>query len=715
MSKALALVIALHFVYISSCQFMKGEKSDTAKHKYTNHLIHEKSPYLLQHAHNPVDWYPWGKEALEKAQRENKLLIISIGYAACHWCHVMERESFEDTAVAALMNEHFVSIKVDREERPDVDDVYMTACQLVSRRGCGWPLNAFALPDGRPIWAGTYFPKDQWMRILQHFADKWRDNPQELIQYADNLTQHIRSMDIVPVDVLDAEPSEWSADFLQQATQRIWSSMDMHLGGRAGQPKFPMPINLRYLMRYSYHTNDPMAEKAWRVTLRKMAQGGIFDQVGGGFARYSVDERWHVPHFEKMLYDNAQLISVYADAYRISGDSFYLDIAERSVEFVQRELRSPEGAYYSSLDADSEGEEGRFYVWTYDEVKELFGEGDTLHIVCDYYGITKEGNWEAGKNVLYIATDLQSLAEKYHSTPSHIREVLEQARHRLFEARQARTRPATDDKILTSWNALMLDAFVAMFRATSNTQYREAAEQLYAFLKKHMWREGGRLYRNYKDGHAGIEAFLDDYANLAQALLHLYEITFNKQYLHDARVLVQYVYDHFVDPNDVLFYYTSDLSDALFTRKKEMEDNVIPSSNSVMAEVLYRLGTMLDSAQYRRRSQKMLHRIVPDIAQTAYPMYFTGWLWVYADQVWHPYEIVITGPKADALRDALMRKYIPHAVFLGSHEREDELSLLKDKWIDGKNTIFVCVDKVCKLPVHSVEDALPMIKPQGGL
>jgi len=411
----------------------------------------------------------------------------------------------------------------------------------------------------------------------------------------------------------------------------------------------------------------------------------------------------------------AQLIAVYADAFRFSGDSFFIDIAERTVDFVRLELRAPEGGYYSSLDADSEGEEGRYYVWTYDEVKDLFGESDTLPIVCDYYGITKEGNWEAGKNVLYIASDIQALAEKYHTTPSHIQEILEHARQRLFEARQMRTRPATDDKILTSWNALMLNALVAMYRATSDQRYREAAAHLYAFLKKNMWREGGRLYRNYKDGHAGIEAFLDDYAHLAQALLHLYEITFDKCYLFDAQQLVRHVFEHFSDPKDVLFYYTSDQSDTLFARKKELEDNVIPSSNSVMAEVLFRLGIMLDSAQYRRRAQKMLYRLLPDIERTSYPMYFTGWLWLYADQVWPPYEIAITGPKADTLRDALMRKYIPHAVFLGSMERDDELILLKDKWIEGQNTIFVCVDKVCKLPVHSVEEALRMIKPQGGL
>ncbi len=702
------IIFAAAIFTIIACTPSKNGAQNSEKHAYTNHLIHEKSPYLLQHAHNPVNWYPWGEEALAKAKKENKMLIISIGYSACHWCHVMEHESFEDTAVANLMNKYYVAIKVDREERPDIDDVYMSACQLVSRRGCGWPLNAFALPDGRPVWAGTYFPKDEWIKVLRHFAKEKEEHPDKLEEYATQLLQGIRQMDATPAG-LKLDDNDYSVDILGAQTDKMVDGMDPIHGGRQGHPKFPMPINLEFLLKQQYHTGDQSTQKVLYATLDNMAKGGIYDQIGGGFARYSTDAKWLVPHFEKMLYDNGQLISLYANAYRATDNPLYKKIIEGTVAFAERELKSPEGGYYSSLDADSDGEEGKFYVWTQEELKNVLGDSTAFEVIKAYYGIKSSGNWEHGKNILHVAKSIDRLAKMFELSTSQIEAIIASANKKLFEARAKRIRPGTDTKILTAWNALLLKGYVDAYKATGDKKYLTDALALWQFLKEKMLQSDGSLHRNFKDGASGINGFLDDYVLTSDALVDLYEATFDAQYLREAQAFMDYALKHFNDPNDPLLYYTSDKDPSLITRKKETNDNVIPGSNSVAANVLYRLGVMLDKEAYIKRAKKMLNRVREDVETTDHPGYLANWLILYSDLVHRPYEVVVMGPEYRALKKELLSRYIPNAVFLGG-DREGDLELLKDKLQDGQNFIYVCVNKVCKLPVQQVDKALRLIE-----
>ena len=439
-------------------------------HKYTNALIHESSPYLLQHAHNPVDWHPWSEEVLEKAKKENKLLIISVGYAACHWCHVMEHESFEDSTVAKIMNDNFVCIKVDREERPDIDDVYMSACQLVSQRGCGWPLNSFALPDGRPVWAGTYFPKEQWINVLQQFVKIKNEDPKRLDESADNIAKGIASMD--KDQMIDVSNHTVDKEFIQQFGLDIIGNIDMVHGGSRGAPKFPMPNMIDFLLKYYHFQKDERALIAARVTLDEMAKGGIFDQVGGGFSRYSVDSVWLVPHFEKMLYDNGQLLSTYANGYRLLKSPLYKSTIEKTVDFMKNELLSQDGAFYSSLDADSEKEEGKFYVWSKAEVDALFVDKTKASIFCSFFDITEHGNWEE-KNILR-QTNKKNVLAKYKISETNLEGIVDEGVKALHEARKKRVRPGTDDKVLTSWNGLAIKGLTDAYLALGNMEYLKA-------------------------------------------------------------------------------------------------------------------------------------------------------------------------------------------------------------------------------------------------
>ncbi|MDH3648264.1 MAG: thioredoxin domain-containing protein, partial [Saprospiraceae bacterium] len=464
-------------------------------HTHTNQLIHENSPYLLQHAHNPVNWYPWGKEALEKAKRENKIMLISIGYAACHWCHVMEHESFEDSTVAKLMNDHFVNIKVDREERPDIDDVYMTACQLISQRGCGWPLNAFALPDGRPVWAGTYFPKEQWMNVLNQFQKMWTDEPSKLDEYAAQLTQGIQQQE----QILIGAPQQLQEEDMQAMADNMIKNVDPKYGGREGAPKFPMPANYFYLLNYHIMTGDPKALEAVEVTLDQMAWGGIYDQLGGGFARYSVDALWLVPHFEKMLYDNGQLLNLYSAAFQVTHKQLYKDVIYQMVEWLDREMTDSAGGFYSSLDADSEGEEGKFYVWTTSDVEAILSEKESRSIQA-YYNFQDKGNWEHGKNILHRKKSDEEVAQDLEISVDELGSNLRNAHKKLFEARAARVRPGLDDKVLTSWNGLILKGLVQAYKATQDDSFLERALRNGLFIRKHMLKTDYRMDRNYKDG-----------------------------------------------------------------------------------------------------------------------------------------------------------------------------------------------------------------------
>lgn len=543
----LIFFIALSLV-ILSCS--KSQKM-TETHKYTNHLIHENSPYLLQHAHNPVDWHPWNEAALEKAKKENKMLIISVGYAACHWCHVMEHESYEDSAVAAIMNKHFINIKVDREERPDIDDIYMSACHLTNNRSCGWPLNAFALPDGRPVWAGTYFPKEQWIRILNQFIDYKENNADKLEDAAENIMQGIRQMDQL---VANEENEALDQKMLENIKERFIRSIDMKSGGRSGQPKFPLPNNYQFLLQYYDLFKDQNALEAVDITLLNMANGGINDQLGGGFARYSTDADWFAPHFEKMLYDNAQLVSLYAEAYQLSGNKLYGQTVEKTLEFIQRELTSETGGFYSSLDADSEGEEGKFYVWTAEEIKVIITDSKKREIFNAYYNVHASGNWEHGNNILYVDQDSETIAKKFKITTEELGQILEDCAEKMMDARAKRIRPGLDDKILTSWNGLMIKGFVDAYKALGDKSYLTAAENSIRFIIDNMMAQDGRLSRSYKDGQVKINAFLDDYATIISAFMALYEVSFDESYLERARVLMDYAIAHFYDEESSTFF-----------------------------------------------------------------------------------------------------------------------------------------------------------------
>ena len=693
-------------ISLSACKSSGQTTQSETDHKFTNNLIHESSPYLLQHAHNPVNWYPWGEEALAKAKAENKMLIISVGYAACHWCHVMEHESFEDTIVAKMMNDHFVAIKVDREERPDIDDVYMTACQLSGGRSCGWPLNVFALPDGRPVWAGTYFPKDQWMKILGTFSDKQQNSPQELEKYASQLTQGIQSSELIAKRSGDF-------DFTEEKLDGIFShyidAIDFKEGGRKGAPKFPMPNNYDFLLRYFYKTKNTQAFEAVDLTLTKLAMGGIYDQIGGGFARYSTDGKWKVPHFEKMLYDNGQLISLYSQMYSLTNNPLYKDVIESSLTFVERELTDKSGGFYSSLDADSDGEEGKYYVWKKSEIDSILGDEKIAAIFNAYYEVTKSGNWERGNNILYRRKKDADLAAKFNITEADLKTTIHEAAAKLLTAREARIHPGLDDKILTAWNALMLKGYVDAYKALDIEKYRKIALQSANFISSNAMDKDFRLNRNFKNGKSSINAFLDDYALTIQAFTALYEITFDEQWLQKADGLTAYTIAHFYNEENGFFNYTSDVDPALIARKQELSDNVIPGSNSSMARALFTLGSYLYKPEYIQMAGQMLHNVEPNIVGNDHPTFFSNWCILMEQMANPPYEVAILGEDYENKRAEMMAHYLPNAVFLGG-KSEGSLELLKDKLADGVTMIYVCQDKVCKLPVQEVDEALKLMK-----
>ena len=668
--------------------------------KFTNKLIHETSPYLIQHAHNPVNWYPWGQEALDMARNEGKNIIISIGYAACHWCHVMEHESFEDEEVADFMNEHFVSIKVDREERPDVDKVYLTAVQLLTDKG-GWPLNCIALPDGRPIYGGTYFTKDRWLDMLRQVSDFIIQHPEKAEDQANFLTEGIRSNEMI---YKKAENSVFLLNDLEDIFTVWKNNIDFSQGGYGSAPKFPMPVSLQFLLHLNFLTKQKDALKAVIVTLNKMSQGGIYDQVGGGFSRYSTDEYWKVPHFEKMLYDNAQLVSLYCSAYQKTNDPAYKRIVVDTLNFVNRELTSPEGGFYSSLDADSEGEEGKYYVWTSGEFKKVLGNYASL--MMDYYHVTEKGNWENYVNILFRSGNNDKLLNKYILTESELEERVFEANKLLLAERSLRIRPATDDKILTAWNALMLNAYVDAYRTFDKKEYLEAALKNAGFIREKLKTEDSGLFRSYKEGKASTNAFLDDYAFTIQAFISLYQATFNEKWLEDAKHLTDYAIEHFLDPQSGMFFYTSNLDPSLIARKMEISDNVISSSNSEMAKNLFILGHYFYLDEYVRLARKMLNNVKTHALNGE--IYYANWDILLAWFAIEPCFVAIVGKDYEAKRIEFDKFYLPN-VFLAGGSTEGRLSMLEGKLQPGQTTIFVCQDNLCKLPVTEVNDALRQI------
>jgi len=675
---------------------------NSTENKYTNHLIHENSPYLLQHAHNPVNWYPWGDEALEKARKENKNIIISIGYAACHCCHVMEHESFEDEEVANHMNEHFVAIKVDREERPDIDQIYMTAVQLLTERG-GWPLNCIALPDGRPIYGGTYFRKKQWLDMLSHVSEFIEQNPDKAEEQAKYLIAGIINNELIYADAILEKP-EVTLNDLEDVFYDFKSNIDFTHGGYGGAPKFPMPTGYQFLLHFHYLTGNEEALKAINTTLNKMAAGGIYDQIGGGFSRYSTDEVWKVPHFEKMLYDNAQLVSLYSAAYQLTKDSAYKTVVAETLNFINRELTSSEGGFYSSLDADSEGVEGKFYVWTQDELQLVLGT--KANLIQDYYQVTKKGNWENNQNILFKTDDDKGIANTYKITEEELLTQIKEAKELLLAARSKRIRPALDDKILTAWNALMLKGYCDAYRTFNEPECLKMALRNADFILQNMKAEDNSLSRNYKNGKATIAAFLDDYAFTISAFISLYRVTFDEQWLNQALKLTEYVISHFYDTQSGMFYYTSDTEPSLIARKMELSDNVIPSSNSEMAKNLFVLGRYFYNDEFVEKARKMLNGIRTHSKNGG--IYFANWDILMAWFASEPYEVAIVGPDCETKRKELETHYLPN-VFICGGETEGKLPMLENKLRKDETIIYVCQNESCQRPVHKVNNALKQI------
>ncbi|MFT6001166.1 MAG: hypothetical protein ACI81P_003635 [Neolewinella sp.] len=694
---------------LCTCGPAQNQGRNTADNKSEpgmNHLAGQKSPYLLQHARNPVDWYPWSDEALAKAKAENKLLIISVGYSACHWCHVMEHESFEDSLVAKVMNDNFVSIKVDREERPDVDDVYMTACQLTAQRGCGWPLNAIALPDGRPIWAGTYFPKAQWLKVLDQFTTLRLNEPGKMEEYAAGLTEElVRRNSFSPAA---GEEEALSREQINGAAEMLQAGTDFQRGGMTGAPKFPMPVLYEFLLAHHFHTGDEKSLQAVTTTLDAMAAGGIYDQLAGGFARYSTDAEWLVPHFEKMLYDNAQLLSLYAHAYQQTGRKDYAAVIRQTVEFLDKSLSDENGAFYASLDADTEGEEGLTYVWSEAELEKLLADARLASTFTDYYGVTARGNWE-GHNILFRKGSPEKVA-KANNYPdvAALNQALAGARSTLLAVRDQRPQPGLDDKALTAWNALAVSGYADAFRAIGEEAYRQRAVKTARFLISEMQEEDGRLNRNFKDGNSAINAFLDDYGLLAQACIDVYQITFEEEWLERAEGLVAYTNAHFYDEGTGLYGYTSDLDPPLVSGNIPTNDQVIPSGNSVMGRVLHQLGTLTADEEMRERAQAMLALIQPKLAERG-PRFYANWARLYLEIMQPTYEVAILGADAGAKRDLMSKAYLPDALLLGG-TKEGNLELLTNKLNPETTTIYVCLEKVCQLPVEEVEKALAQMR-----
>ena len=675
-------------------------RMNSADPPYTNQLIHESSPYLLQHAHNPVNWFPWGKEALDKARRENKLIIVSIGYAACHWCHVMEHESFENEEVAHYMNAHFVAIKVDREERPDIDQVYMIAVQLITGRG-GWPLNCIALPDGRPIFGGTYFPAEHWIDMLSKVLAFVSEDPEKAKQQAEALTEGVQSSEMI---YPDADIADFTLDDLNDIFSAWKSNLDYVQGGQRGAPKFPLPVGYQFLLHFHYMTQNEDALQAVTLTLNKMAGGGIYDQVGGGFARYSTDAYWKAPHFEKMLYDNAQLVSLYSSAFQLTREAQYEAIVSETLYFIQRELTSDEGGFYSSLDADSEGEEGKYYVWTQSELKQILS--DKADLIVGYYHVKENGNWENDQNILFKSANDKLFADQNKISESDLKEEVLKAKAILLKERMKRIPPALDDKIITSWNALMLKSCIDAYTVFDNKEYLEQALRNARFINTKVKQPDHRLFRNYKNGKASINGFLDDYAFTIAAFISLYQSTFDEQWLGDAKQLADYVIAHFYDTESGMFFYTSDLDPELIARKMEVSDNVIPASNSEMAKNLFILGYYFYSDDYIRKSKKMLHHVKPNTLNGG--AYFANWDILMSWFASPPFEVAILGDDFESVLREFNNHYLP-GVFLSGGKKVGSLLLHEGKLVDGQTTIYVCRDRTCRMPVTDVGEALKQI------
>ena len=668
--------------------------------KYTNELIHETSPYLLQHAHNPVNWQIWGEKALNQAKAENKLLLISIGYSACHWCHVMEHESFEDPEVAKIMNDHFICIKVDREERPDVDHIYITAVQLLTGRG-GWPLNCIALPDGQPIWGGTYFQKENWIQALEAVSKFYTENPKETLEYAIKLQDGIEQNSLIPIS---GENAGIDPLLLPSLLKKWQSYFDTRNGGTKGAPKFMLPNNWQFLLQAGQQFQDVKILEQVKLTLQKMAFGGLYDQIGGGFARYSTDEIWKVPHFEKMLYDNAQLLQLYAEAYQTDPNPLYQQVVSETIEFLKRELLSPGNGFYSALDADSEGEEGKFYTWAKSELQQLL---DTdYELFSEYFNVNSFGFWEHNQYILIRTEENETFASKHQLSNSELATKLCNWKQLLLNEREKRIRPGLDDKILTSWNAMAICGLISSYKAFGKPEYLELALANANFLKQKLFDTDGHLFHSYKNNQAKISGFLDDYAFVIEGFTSIFEATGQKDWLDLAQHLTKITFQEFFDGEKSVFYFTAAKQQDLITRTIEIHDNVIPSSNSVMAKNLFRLSYLLDRPDYLETAQKMLNVVSGNT--TDYPSGYSNWSQLMLNLTGNHFEVAIVGENAISLLKELQKNYLPHVIFCAG-TAENDLPLLKGRYVSGKTLIYICQNNSCLLPVETVVEALEII------
>ena len=670
-------------------------------HSYTNRLIDETSPYLLQHAHNPVDWHPWNTEAFERAKKENKPVLVSIGYSACHWCHVMERESFEDPEVADFMNQNFINIKVDREERPDVDHIYMDAVQAITGSG-GWPLNVFITPEGKPFYGGTYYPpkrafnRASWMEILQAVSHSYSERKEEIESQANSLTEHLQSTNVLGND---SEKFAFDKKELNLAYENIMKTADKEWGGFGKAPKFPQSFTINFLMRYSWFTGNKEALSQALLSLDKMIQGGIYDQLGGGFARYSTDTEWLAPHFEKMLYDNALLVASLSEAYQLTKNKTYKEVIEATLDFIEKELMHKEGGFFSALDADSEGEEGKFYVWDYTEIERLLGEDAAVFI--RYFNVRKEGNWE-GENILHTSTTLDEFAQKEEKAiEGDVRKAIKKGKEILLRERNKRIRPLLDDKLLLSWNALMNTAYSKAYAATGNDHYKEVAVKNMNFLITAFGKEKNEFFHSWKNGQAKHPAFLDDYSFLIAALIDLSEITADNQWLHKAREITIYVIENFSDVESPQFFYTNVSQSDILLRKKEVYDSAIPSGNSVMALNFYRLSIFFDDSRWRQKAVQMVSSF--GSMAIKYPTSFGVWLSVLFQISFGASEIAILGPDYATILKRVLALYLPHSILM-SAPKENDFALLQGKTFNGRTLIYLCRNYACQQPVDSVEE-----------
>jgi uncharacterized protein YyaL (SSP411 family) len=714
---------------------MSNQEHNGAEHRHTNRLIHETSPYLLEHAHNPVDWYPWGEEALAKAKAEDKPILLSVGYSSCHWCHVMAHESFENEDIARLMNENFLSIKVDREERPDIDALYMDAVQALTGSG-GWPMTVFLTPEGLPFYGGTYFPpKDRYgmpgfptllKRISNYYRTRREKVEETAEQFHDFYSRRVH-LELPSVGEMNLEGGNEQAS-LKEAVGRLAAAFDGTHGGFGGAPKFPHPMALDFLLhqhlrraaRDAQITTSDAAQQGQNparprdselgmveFTLEKMANGGIYDQIGGGFHRYSVDERWLAPHFEKMLYDNALLSRVYLHAYQVTGEPFYRRIVEETLNYAQREMLSKDGGFYSTQDADSEGEEGKFYLWTPAEVKAALGEEDSA-LFCAFYDVTEQGNFEH-KNILHVDHSLAEIAEQQGVSVERLEQALARGREVLYKVRSERVWPGLDNKILTGWNGLMLRSFAEAARVLGRDDYRDSAERTADFLLTTM-NGGGRLLRSYRDGQAKLKGYLEDYANLALALLELYQTTHHSRWFSAARQLADQMNDLFWDEEDGGFFSTGSDHEELVGRPKELMDNATPSGNSAAAELLLRLAAYTGEDSYRSRAEQIARPLVPAMAE--HPSALSQMLIAFDFLVGPTYEVAIVGDPdaADtrALLEVITRHFRPNLVLAVAKPDDSEaisaVPLLQERpQRSGAATAYVCQNFACKEPVTTPE------------